>query len=312
VSAQVAVAVVSWNTRGLLRACLRSLAPEAEAGRAEVWVVDNASSDGSPDLVREEFGWARLVDSNENLGFGRAVNLVADRTTAPWIAPANADVALEPGALDALLATGESDPRAGAVAPRLVLPDGSTQHSVYAFPTLAFTFAFNAGAGRLGPRVADRLCLEGGWDPERPRTVDWAIGAFLVVRRRAWDEVGGFDPAQWMYAEDLDLGWRLARAGWRTRYEPRARVRHEASAAAEQAFGAERRERWMAATYAWMAARRGTPVAWAAALANLGGAGVRGALAAARRDAAGRAEMAAWARIHRRGLRSRARLLAER
>jgi N-acetylglucosaminyl-diphospho-decaprenol L-rhamnosyltransferase len=91
VSAPVAVAVVSWNTRELLAGCLRSLAPEADAGRAEVWVVDNASSDGSPELVRDEFPWAQLVASDENLGFGRAVNAVAERTESDWIAPANAD-----------------------------------------------------------------------------------------------------------------------------------------------------------------------------------------------------------------------------
>ena len=79
-SPAVAVAVVSWNTRELLAACLRSLQPEADAGRAEVWVVDNASTDGSPDLVREEFPWATLVASEDNLGFGPAVNLVAART----------------------------------------------------------------------------------------------------------------------------------------------------------------------------------------------------------------------------------------
>src|SRR5438046_1103113 len=73
----VAVAIVSWNTRELLRRCLQSLAPEQELGRAEAWVVDNASTDGSPDLVRDEFPWAKLVASDENLGFGRAVNLVA-------------------------------------------------------------------------------------------------------------------------------------------------------------------------------------------------------------------------------------------
>src|SRR4051794_10102570 len=105
----VSVAVVSWNTRELLRRCLESFADEAASGRCEVWVVDNASSDGSPELVRDEFVWARLVESDQNLGFGPAVNLVARQTNAPWVGVANADIALRPGAIDALLEAGAAD-----------------------------------------------------------------------------------------------------------------------------------------------------------------------------------------------------------
>src|SRR5437764_9942313 len=98
--APVTIAVVSWNTRDLLARCLDSLLPEVERGRAEVWVVDNASSDGSADLVRERYGWANLIASEENLGFGTAVKRGAARTSARWIGGANADIALRPGALD--------------------------------------------------------------------------------------------------------------------------------------------------------------------------------------------------------------------
>ena len=317
-SAPVAVAVVSWNTRELLADCLRSLEDDAAAGRAEVWVVDNASTDGSAALVRERFGWARLIASEENLGFGSAVNRVAAATRCPWIAPANADVALEPGALAALLEAGEADGGAGAVAPRLVLPDGTTQHSVYAFPTLPFTAAFNLGLHRVVPGLGDRLALEGFWDPERPRRVPWAIAAFLLVRRQAWDAAGGFDESQWMYAEDLDLGWRLARAGWATRYVPAARVRHESSASTAQAWGDERTARWLRSTYAWMLRRRGAPVTRAVAAVNVAGALARAALLTpAARVAPGRYEHAraanaGWARLHCMGLGPRDTLLAHR
>ena len=204
----VTVAVVSWNTRELLLRCLRSLAPAVEAGRASVWVVDNASTDGSADAARTEAPWARVLEPGENLGYGPAVNLVARQTGSEWIAAANADIALEPGALQALVAAA-SEPGVGAAAPRLVLPDGSTQHSVHHFPTLPFTLAFNLGLRRVGGRLGDRLALEGQWNPERAREVDWALGAFLLVKREAFDAVGGFDEDQWMYAEDLDLAWRL-------------------------------------------------------------------------------------------------------
>ena len=314
-SPAVAVAVVSWNTRELLAACLRSLQPEADAGRAEVWVVDNASTDGSPDLVREEFPWATLVASEDNLGFGPAVNLVAARTQAPWIAPANADVELEPGALERLLATAAEHPGAGIIAPRLVLPGGGTQHSVHPFPTLPLTVVFNLGLHHLSRRLGDRLTLEGYWDEDRARTVDWAIGAFMIVSREAFDAAGGFDDSQWMYAEDLDLGWRVRRAGRVTRYEPRARVKHVGGAAAEQAFGDEVVTRWMAASYGWMARRRGMMLTWAIAGINVLGAAVLLGLSAVlskvwpRRYLHRRAEHRRWLQAHRTGLRSRRRLL---
>lgn len=290
----VAIAVVSWNTRDLLRACLASIEPEVRAGLAEAWVVDNASSDNSAAMVSETFAWARLIASTTNLGFGAAVNAVAARTQARWIAPANADIELTPGALRRMLEVAERDPRIGIVAPRLLLPDDRTQHSVYAFPTLPFTLAFNLGLAELSDRVADQLALEGRWNPDRARTVDWAIGAFLLIRREAWDRAGGFDPRQWMYAEDLDLGWRLAAAGWRTRYEPEAVVRHHASASTSQAWGEARTEQWMRSTYAWMLRRRGPAVTRAAALVNTLGAAARAMLVAGPALALGGERRATW------------------
>lgn len=303
----ITIAVVSWNTRDLLRRCLDSMAGEAASGRTEVWVIDNASSDGSAGMVRREFPWARLIASEDNLGFGPAVNEIARRTRGEWIAPANADIALTEGTLEALLAAVR--PGDGVLAPRLVLADGSTQHSVHAFPGLWLAVLFMLGAYRI-PRVGNRLCIEGYWRPERPRVVDWAHGAFLLVRREAFDAVGGFDPAQWMYAEDIDLQWRLGLAGWSARYEPTARVRHAHSAATTKAFGDSRTERHLLATYDWLARRRGVGVARASALVNATAAGLRWlafALAAAiapARFAARRTELALYARGHLAGLRA--------
>jgi len=274
----VAAAVVSWNTRELLARCLRAMAPEVQAGRASVWVVDNASTDGSPALVRDEYPWAHLVACEENLGFGPAVNLVAQRTQTPWLAIANADTALLPGALARLLQAASEQPQAGILAPRLILPDGSTQHSAYSFPTLPFTIAFNLGLGSLSRPLAERMLLMGSWDGDRSRWVDWAIGAFLLVRRSAWEASGGFDPAQWMYAEDLDLGWRMAAAGWRTWFEASASVSHHGAAAASLLWGDDRDVRWQRSTYAWMLRRRGLAMTRTVALVNTLGAGTRAAI----------------------------------
>jgi GT2 family glycosyltransferase len=272
---RVVVAVVSWNTRDLLDRCLRSLEPEVERGRAEVWVVDNASTDGSAEMVRERFGWVRLIASADNMGFGRAVNLVAERTSSEWLAIANADIALRSGALDRLLAAAKRDPGAAAIAPRLLLPAGNTQHSVFAFPTIPFALTLNSGVFRAVGSLGDRMALPGFWDTERARRVPWAIAAFLLVRRRAWDAIGGFDDRQWMYAEDLDLGWRLRQAGWATRYEPGAHVDHESGAATLLAFGEELAPVWQRSTYGFMARRFGMPRTWAVAALNLAGSGTR-------------------------------------
>jgi GT2 family glycosyltransferase len=271
----VTVAIVSWNTRGLLARALDSLRPEVDAGRAQVWVVDNASTDGSPDLVRERYPWVHLVASEENLGFGRAINLVAQQTSSEWLATANADIALHPGALEAMLAAGARDPQAGAIAPRLLLPGGATQHSVFAFPTVPYSLILATGVYRLSRTLGDRLAFVGHWDTERERRVPWAVAAWLLVRRTAWDEIGGFDERQWMYAEDLDLGWRLDMAGRPTRYVPSARVEHESAASTTQLFGPELAPHWQRATYGCLARRRGIARTKAVAALNAAGAALR-------------------------------------
>jgi hypothetical protein len=306
--ASVAVAVVSWNTRELLGECLRSLEADVRGERAAVWVVDNASRDGSAELVRDEMPWATLIASNENLGFGRAVNLVARRTTTPWLAVANADVAVAPGALQTLLAAADRDGPVGAIAPRLVLANGSTQHSVYSFPTVSYALALNLGLPHVVPGLGDRLAMIGHWNADRPRRVPWAIAAFLLVRREAWDAAGGFDERQWMYSEDLDLGWRLRRAGWYTRYEPRAIVRHHGAASTAQAWGDDRLARTQRSAYAWMLRRRGRMRTWLIGAINISGLVARSVVwtRAARRDPARFAHRRAmagwWMRAHVKGL----------
>lgn len=293
----VEIAVVSWNTRDHLRDCLRSLQPDVEAGRAHVTVVDNGSTDGSQQVVKDT---ATLIESSTNLGFGAAVNLVADNTQSTWIAAANADIVLEPEALQRLITAAEQHPDAGIIAPRLIAPDGGTQHSVHPFPTLALTLAFNLGIARA---KGDQLALNNHWDPEKPRYVDWALGAFILVRRTAWNQLKGFDETQWMYAEDLDLAWRAAKAGWRTWYEPSSRVTHVGAASTEQAWGDSGPERWLQSTYGWMIRRRGPAITRTYALLNTAGAAARAIGATVTNSPPSeRHAMRTWTKLHARAL----------
>jgi N-acetylglucosaminyl-diphospho-decaprenol L-rhamnosyltransferase len=190
---------------------------------------------------------------------------------------------------------------AGILAPRLLLPTGETQHLAWAFPTVAATLAQNLGPRILPRRLGDRLALRGAWNPDRPRRIPWAVGAFLLVRRAAWEEVGGFDPAQWMSAEDLDLGWRMREAGWVTRYEPTAVVHHEESSATRTVWGEDLPIHWQRCAYAWMLRRLGRTRTGTVGLLNLAGSAARLAvdlaLAGFRPNARLRA-MGRWTVVH--------------
>jgi GT2 family glycosyltransferase len=150
--------------------------------------------------------------------------------------------------------------------------------------------------------------------------VPWAIGALLLVRREAWDEVGGFDERQWMYAEDLDLGWKLRQAGWATRYEPRSLVDHEGGASAKQAWRdvEEINERWQRNTYGWLVRRRGLARTWAVAAMNFAGSGARylafaaAAVVAPSQFADRRRALRAWTLVHLSGLGGRQRIESHR
>jgi N-acetylglucosaminyl-diphospho-decaprenol L-rhamnosyltransferase len=319
VSEAVRIVVVSWNTRELLARCLDSLVAEVEAGRCEVVVVDNGSDDGSAAMVAERFSdTVTLVEPGANLGFGTAVNLGArtgEEPEPPFVAAANADIELEPGALEALLDRISRDDSCGAVAPRLIASDGSTQHSVHSFPGVALALAVITGIVRL-PGMGDRLLIEGRWNPDRPRAVPWAHGAFVLFRRSAFEAVGGFDERQWMYAEDVDIAWRLREVGYSFLYEPAARVRHAGSAAAIKAFGDERSARHIRAVYSWMARRRGPGYARLFAGVNVAGSALRwllcqpGRLLGFSGSAARSAMFGSYVKLHAQGFAPRRRLLA--
>lgn len=221
--AAVSVIIVNWNTRALLAQCIESVRTTA-AGDVEIVVVDNASADGSVAMVRECFPAARLLANAENRGFAAANNQAVAATDRPFILLLNSDAELTVGTLAALVDVLAQQPRAAAVGAQLRDFDGSFQASHAAFPSLAQSLLVQSGVGRL---------LYGAWYPnDGPRadatacSVDWVGGACVLVRRSAFDAVGGFDESYFLYSEEMDLCYRLRAAGWQVWYQPAAVARH--------------------------------------------------------------------------------------
>ena len=219
------VVVVSYRATPLLRDCLRSLLDNPPSGPMQVHVVDNASGDGTAEMVRRELPEVRLTVNDANLGFGAANNIGIEAGQAPYVLVLNPDTRITPGALDSLLAVMESRPEVGMVGPRLELDDGSFDHaSRRGFPTPLGALGHFTGLGR-GKGATGALAQYRAPDVESG-PVDAINGAFMLIRRAALAEVGGFDERYWMYMEDLDLCYRFAEAGWTTWYEPSVTVAH--------------------------------------------------------------------------------------
>jgi N-acetylglucosaminyl-diphospho-decaprenol L-rhamnosyltransferase len=219
------IVIVSYRCRTLLRDCLRSLSAFPPAGGARVWVVDNASKDGTPAMVREEFPEVELIAPDENLGFSKANNLAIRRGSAPYVLALNPDTVVTEGALDQMLELMEQKPEVGISGCRLELPDGSFDHAARrSFPTPLGALAYFTRIGRwkkAPARLAQYRAPEVESGP-----VDAVNGAFMLMRRKALEAVGLFDEGYWMYMEDLDLCYRFAQAGWITWYDPAVKVIH--------------------------------------------------------------------------------------
>ncbi len=232
VADDLAAVIVNYNVRDHLLACVRSLRDE---GIREVVVVDNDSIDGSGAALAAADADARLIPAGANLGFGRAANRGVAATDAYRVLILNPDAVVEPGCVKALLAALDGDEGLAVVGPRVDNPDGTRYPSVRRFPDLPVA-AGHAFLGLVRPnnRFTRRYRMLDG-EPDQTADVDWVSGTCMLVRRSAFDAVGGFDEAYFMYVEDVDLCWRLRRAGWRVGYEPGARVVHTVGASSERA-----------------------------------------------------------------------------
>lgn len=191
----------------------------------ELVLVDNGTDGSVARRVAEVHG-GRVVTSGANLGYGVAANLGADGAEQPWLVVANPDIVWRPGSLDALLDAADRLPRAGALGPALLNDNGTVYPSARELPSLTqgvgHAVLVRIWPGNPWTRAYQRRQQQAGSE----RTAGWLSGACLLLRREAFEGVGGFDPSYFMFFEDLDLGERLGLAGWSNVYVPSSRVSH--------------------------------------------------------------------------------------
>jgi N-acetylglucosaminyl-diphospho-decaprenol L-rhamnosyltransferase len=278
----VDVGVVTWNTAELTADALRRLLDSDQGCALRILVRDNGSTDGTPAILAERVPEADVDAGAENLGFAAGVNTIIARSAAPWLLLLNSDAWPDPGAIGRLVRAAQDHPRAAAVAPRLERPDGTLEHSTFPFPSIRLASIMAFRRARMSHERAEQLMLEGDWAHDRPRAVDWAVGAALLLRREAVADVGGFDERFFMYVEDVEWCWRAERKGWQIWFDPSALVRHVGNASGEQRFGDARTREHVTNLYEFFRREHGRAATALYRTLNVVGCGLR--YAAARRD----------------------------
>jgi N-acetylglucosaminyl-diphospho-decaprenol L-rhamnosyltransferase len=229
-----AAVVVNYESGPLLINCVRSLLADTSAGEPELVVVDNGSRDGSVAALIRELPSVRVVETGRNLGYAGGANRGVAATLAPVVAVLNSDIEVAPGTAAALLARLDAEPDLAAIGPVIKNPDGSQYPSARIVPSPGDAVG-HALLGVLRPsNPFTHRYRQLDVDPARPRDVDWLSGAAIWFRRSALQSVGGWDEHYFMYGEDIDLGWRLRRLGWRVAYEPGGAVMHVQGASTDR------------------------------------------------------------------------------
>ncbi len=227
----VAGVVVNYNAREHLLSCVGRLLAE---GVTPVVVADNGSTDGSEMALLERYPEAKWVPTGANLGYGTAANIGAAVVDSRYLLICNPDVVVGQGSVTRLRTFLEGRPDVALVGPRIHGSDGALYPSARRFPDLLEAFGHGIlGQFWVGNPFSRRYRME-DWDHAKAREVDWVSGACFLARRSAWDAVGGFDRAYFMYMEDVDLCLRLAKAGWSVAYEPAAEVVHAQGVSADR------------------------------------------------------------------------------
>ena len=231
--AELTIIIISYNTKALTLKCLETVFAETRQARAHIVVLDNASPDGSAEAIAAAYPQVELIASQENLGFAGGNNLVAAQARTEWLLLLNPDTEVHAGAIDALLAFARAHPEAGITGGRTVFPDGSLNPLSCLdriTPWSAFCMATGLTALFRGSTLFNPENF-GNWPRDTERQVDIVVGCFLMIPRRLWQELGGFDLKYFMYGEEADLCLRAAAKGYRPMVTPSAQIMHLVGAA---------------------------------------------------------------------------------
>jgi GT2 family glycosyltransferase len=224
----ISVVIVGWNARHYLELCLKSLADALPRRSIEVLVVDNASSDGSAEMIKAQFPWVKLIRSEENLGFAKGNNVAIRECQGRYIALVNPDVIVFSGCLDGLADFLDQNPKVGNVGPRVLNPDMTLQSTCRRFPTLWNNFCSATG---LATKFTNSKFFAGEhmfyFPHDRTLPVDVLVGCFSMIRRETFEEVGLLDENLFMYGDDVDWCRRAWKAGWQIVFFPGARAIHD-------------------------------------------------------------------------------------
>jgi GT2 family glycosyltransferase len=225
---EISVVIVGWNAKHYLELCLDSLVKAPPRRNMEVLVVDNASSDGSAEMIEAKYPWVILIKSGENLGFAKGNNVAIRRATGRYIALVNPDVIVFPGCLDALADFLDKNPKVGNVGPRVLNPDMSMQSTCRRFPSLWNNFC---SATRLESTFKGIPFFAGEhmfyFAHDRTLAVDVLVGCFSMIRRETFDQVGLLDEGLFMYGDDVDWCRRARNGGWEIVFHPDGQAIHD-------------------------------------------------------------------------------------
>jgi GT2 family glycosyltransferase len=259
----VSIIIVNWNTKALLQQCLRSVYDETRGVDFGVIVVDNASSDGSADMTRREFGEAIVIANAENRGFAAANNQGLAIASGRYVLLLNSDTIVLDGAIQKTIAFADKYPDTAVVGCRVLNPDRSLQNSCFMFPSLLNWFLFVTYLDRLFPRSRffgrEQMTW---WSRDDSREVDVVTGCYMLVRRQAIEDVGVMDESFFMYAEETDWCYRFKKKGWKSRFTPDAEIVHIGGGSAPK-FSARRARITNASFLRYMAKHWSKPRAFA-------------------------------------------------
>lgn len=231
----ISIVIVSWNTCEILRNCIKSIYINTKDLKFEIIVVDNASSDGSVEMLKQEFPQVVLVENKENRGFAAANNQGLALAKGRYVLLLNSDTLVLDGTIQKTVKFADTLPEAAVVGCRVLNEDKTLQSSCFMFPSVLNMFLWIAGLSKLFPRNRffgrERMTW---WDWGNVREVDVLTGCFMLIRQKALEQVGPMDEQFFMYFEETDWCYRFKRAGWKVMFTPNGQIVHLGGVSSKQ------------------------------------------------------------------------------